>query len=44
MFDELKEVKYFKKMKRLKSVNKVKAEVHLEPSQASMMEPFCKNG
>ena len=31
-------VKYFKEIKRLKSLQK--AEAYLEPKQASMMEPF----
>ena len=38
MFDESKEVKYFKEIKRLKSLQK--AEAYLEPKQASMMELF----
>ena len=51
MFDELQEVKYFKEIidfkdliiqrnKLLKSLQK--AEVYLEPKQASIMELFCK--
>ena len=36
MFDELTEVKYFKEMKGLKSLQ-VKAEAYLEPKRASMM-------
>ena len=56
MFDELKEVKYFKEIpnryqesynakyfkeiKRLKSLQK--AEARLEPKRASAMETFCK--
>ena len=48
MFDELKEVKYlipydvkcFKEIKRLKSLQK--AEAYLEPKQASMMKLFCE--
>ena len=38
MFDELKEVKYFKEIKRLESLQK--AEVYLEPKWISMMELF----
>ena len=33
-------VKYFKEIKRLKSLQK--AEAYLEPKQASMMEFFCE--
>ena len=33
-------VKYFKEIKRLKSL--LKAEAYLEPKQASMMELFCE--
>ena len=40
MFDELKEAKYFKEMKRLKSFHK--AEAYLEPKPASTMELFCE--
>ena len=40
MFDKLKEVKYFKEIKRVKSFQK--AEGYLEPKQASMMELFCE--
>ena len=51
MFDELKEVKYnrfqesynvkyFKEIKRLKSLQK--AEAYLEPKWASTMELFCE--
>ena len=40
MFDESKEVKYFKEIKRLKSLQK--AEAYLEPKQTSMMELFCE--
>ena len=53
MLDELKEVKYFKEItdfknlrkyfkeiKRLKSFQK--ADVYLEPKQASMIELFCE--
>ena len=51
MFDELKEVKYnrfqesynvkyFKEIKRLKSLQK--AEAYLEPKRASTMELFCE--
>ena len=36
MFDELTEVKYFKEMKGLKSLQ-VKAEAYLEPKRASRM-------
>ena len=39
-FDELKEVKFFKEIKRLKGLQKAKA--YLEPKQASMMEVFCE--
>ena len=39
MFDELKEVEYFKEMKCLKSLQK--AESYLEHKQASMMEQGC---
>ena len=41
MFDELTEVKYFKEMKGLKSLQ-VKAEAYLEPQRASMMKLFCE--
>ena len=41
MFDELTEVKYFKGMKSLKSLQ-VKAEAYLEPKQASMMKLYVK--
>ena len=52
MFDELKEVKYFKEItdfesqnvketKRLKSLQK--AEAYLEPKRASTMELFCED-
>ena len=37
-FDEVKEVKFFKEIKRLKGLQK--AEAYLEPKQASMMELF----
>ena len=50
MFDELKDVKhrfhesydvkYFKEMKRLKSLQQ--AETYLETKQASMMELYCE--
>ena len=40
MFDELKEVKYFKEIKRLKSLQKV--ETYLEPNRASTMELLCE--
>ena len=40
MFDKLKEVKYFKEIKRLKGFQK--AEGYLEPKQASTMELFCE--
>ena len=40
MFDESKEVKYFKEIKRLKSLQK--AEAYLEPKQASMIGLFCE--
>ena len=40
VFDKLKEVKYFKEIKRLKSFQK--AEGYLEPKQASTMELFCE--
>ena len=52
MFDELKEVKYFKgitrvlyvkyfkEIKRLKSLQR--AEAYLEPKRVSMMELFCE--
>ena len=39
-FDELKEVKFFKEIKRLKGLQKAKA--YLEPNQTSMMEFFCE--
>ena len=42
MFGESKEVKYFKEIKRLKSLKKVEA--YYEPKQASMMELFLLNG
>ena len=38
MFDELKEVKYFKEIKRLKSLQK--AEAYLEPKRGSAMDLF----
>ena len=38
MLDELKEVKYFKEIKRSKSLQK--AEPHLEPKWASMIELY----
>ena len=38
MFDELKEVKYFKEIKRLKSLQK--AEAYLEPKRGSTMDLF----
>ena len=41
MFDELKEVKYFKEIKRSKSLQK--AEAYLEPQRASTIELFCEN-
>ena len=42
-FNELKEVKYFKKIKKLKSLP-VKADAYLEPNRASMMKIFfCGN-
>ena len=40
MFDELKEVKYFKEITRLKSLQK--AEAYLQPKRASMMELFSE--
>ena len=40
MFDELKDVKYFKEIKRSKSLQKTEA--YLEPKQASVMELFCE--
>ena len=40
MFDELKEVKFFKETKRLKGLQKAGA--YLEPKQASVMELFCE--
>ena len=40
MFDELKEVKYFKEIKRSKSLQK--AEAYLEPKRASTMKLFCE--
>ena len=40
MIGELKEVKYFKEIKCLKSHQK--AEAYLEPKQASMMELSCE--
>ena len=39
-FQECYYVKYFKEIKRLKSL--LKAEAYLEPKQASMMELFCE--
>ena len=42
MFHELTEVKYFKEMKGLKSLQ-VKEELYLEPKLASMMKIFCEN-
>ena len=39
-FQESYNVKYFKVIKRLKSLQK--AEAYLEPKQASMMELFCE--
>ena len=42
MFHELTEVKYFKEMKGLKSLQ-VKEAVYLEPKLASMMKIFCEN-
>ena len=42
IFQESYYVKYFKEIKRLKSLQKQKAEVYLEPKQASMMELFCE--
>ena len=39
MFDEFKKVKYFEKIKGLKSLQ-VKAEAYLEPKRACMMEFF----
>ena len=39
-FQESYNVKYFKEIKRLKSLQK--AEAYLEPKQASMMELFCE--
>ena len=46
MFDELKEVKYFKEITDFKSVYKCKtfqkAEAYLETKRASTMEPFCE--
>ena len=39
MFNKLKEVKHFKEIKELKSL-KVKAQAHLEPRRASVMELF----
>ena len=42
MFNELKQVKYFKEIKDLKSVQ-VKAEVYLEPNWVSMMKIFSEN-
>ena len=41
MFDELKEVKYFKETKSLESV-KIKAEPYLEPTVTSIMELSVK--
>ena len=38
-FNELKEVKYFRKIKKLKSLQ-VKADAYLEPNRASMMKIF----
>ena len=40
MFDELKEVKYFKEINCLKSLQK--AEAYLEPKRISTMELFCE--
>ena len=40
MFDELKEVKYFKEIKRLKSFQK--AEAYLEPTRASTIATSCE--
>ena len=42
MFDELTEVKYFKEMKGLESLQ-VKVEAYLEPKRASMMKLLCEN-
>ena len=42
MFDVLTEVKYFKEMKGLKSLQ-VKAETYLKPKRATMMKLFCEN-
>ena len=39
MFDELKEVKYFKQIEGLQ----VKSGAYLEPRQASLMNLFCEN-
>ena len=39
-FQESYDVKYFKEIKHLKSLQK--AEAYLEPKQASMMELFCR--
>ena len=39
-FQESYDVKYFKEIKRLKSLQK--AEAYLEPKEASMMELFCE--
>ena len=41
MFDELKEVMYFKGIKHFKSFQK--AEKYLEPKRAPTMERFCVN-
>ena len=40
MSDDLKEVKYFKEIKRVKSLQK--AEAYLEPKRTSAMELFCE--
>ena len=40
MFDELKEVKQFKEIKRLQNLRK--AESYLEPKRATTMEIFCE--
>ena len=42
MFDELKEIKYFKETKGFTSLQ-VKAETYLEPKRVSMMKLFCEN-
>ena len=41
MFNKLEEVKYFKEIESLKSLQ-VKAEAYLEPKRASMMKLFVK--